>query len=265
MSSRARILIVESVATAALKLQRIVHALGYGAPIAVSSGEEALQAAETIRFSLVLTELNLKGQMDGTETAKRISDRYDIEVVYMTSNLEESVMHLRRASRPYGCLLKPASERSLRRAIEAALSRNRARRASERPATPASHTRYRGCRASTATVRSGGVSMCAYQICEDESVPGSLESMGFTIDGYWEERQDGGEEAYLEPRFQLGTAGGSVTGPHRAIPEHQRPHDVSKQHIDCTGLDEVCRAADGSPYKVPRLRIRLGSRRTRKR
>jgi hypothetical protein len=99
----------------------------------------------------------------------------------------------------------------------------------------------------------GGTQMYARTANQDNSAPGSLESMGHTVDGHWKEVQCGSQE-YRVPDllislFPVASLEASVASIHLGDVES------SASEIRCTILDEVRQAADGSSYMVPRLRI----------
>ena len=99
--------------------------------------------------------------------------------------------------------------------------------------------------------------MCTYDIREDDTVPGSLESMGYTVDAYWEEQHRGGSRLYPKATVRVERSSLPLGGEDA----HNGPdHDCSASshgELDCTALDEVRRALDGSSYRVPRLRVKL--------
>lgn len=97
--------------------------------------------------------------------------------------------------------------------------------------------------------------MCARAISQDTSVPGSLESMGYLVDGYWQEVQNGPQE-YRVPGLVIGL----LPAPRfaaAAVPVRLSDARSLKAEIHCTILGEVRQTANGSFYLIPRLRITL--------
>jgi CheY-like chemotaxis protein len=119
--SQTTILICESDAIMALDLQQIVHGMEYGAPVIVSTGEEAVKAACSMNPSLVLSEVQLSGKLDGIAAASLIRSRLDVPIVYLTCDPDHETLQRARATRPYGFLLKPFSTRQLQVTIDLAL------------------------------------------------------------------------------------------------------------------------------------------------
>jgi signal transduction histidine kinase len=127
-------MLVEDERIVALHLQQQLAQFGYDVVASVASGEQALQKVEELRPDLILMDINIEGGMDGIETAARIPATYYIPVVYLTAYSEEATLERARATKPYGYLLKPFSERELHATIQMVLERagaERALRASE--------------------------------------------------------------------------------------------------------------------------------------
>jgi len=75
------------------------------------------------RPDLVLMDINLKGSMDGIDTAVMIKKRYDIPVVYMSSHPTDATVERAKATRPDGFIIKPFEDTDLRVSIELALKK----------------------------------------------------------------------------------------------------------------------------------------------
>ena len=88
------------------------------------TAKQALQKIEETRPDLVLMDINIEGEIDGIETAARIPPGHHIAVVYLTAYSEDATLERARATKPYGYLLKPFSERELRATIEMVLERS---------------------------------------------------------------------------------------------------------------------------------------------
>ncbi len=117
----ARILIVEDEAILAEDLGLSLKNLGYVVKGKVSTGEEAVKLAETLRPDLILMDIKLQGDIDGIEAADQIRKRLDIPVIYLTGYAEKDVLERAKKTEPYGYLGKPISLSELRSTIETAL------------------------------------------------------------------------------------------------------------------------------------------------
>src|SRR5580693_6352432 len=87
-----RILIVEDERITAEDLEEVLKDLGYQVSAVVSSGEEAIREAERNRPDLVLMDIRIKGEMDGTEAARLLRERFDVPVVYLTAHADRDTL-----------------------------------------------------------------------------------------------------------------------------------------------------------------------------
>jgi len=116
-----RILIVEDEAIIAADLERRLTRLGCEVVGRVASGEEAVQLATALKPELVLMDINLQGELDGTQTAQRLRNQLQLPVVYLTASSEAAVVKRAKSTEAFGYLLKPLDERLLQITIEMAL------------------------------------------------------------------------------------------------------------------------------------------------
>ncbi|HWA46747.1 MAG TPA: response regulator [Dongiaceae bacterium] len=119
-----KILLVEDERIPAFNLQQRLRKLGYDVPSIVPSGTEALMLIEQQRPDMVLMDIHIEGDLDGIETASRIPPEWMIPVIYLTAYSEEATLQRAAATKPYGYLLKPFSERELHATIQMALQRH---------------------------------------------------------------------------------------------------------------------------------------------
>jgi signal transduction histidine kinase len=124
-----RILVVEDERIIALHLRQQLTALGYDVPNAVSTGDHALHRIKEAPPDLVLMDINLKGPLDGIETAAAIPPGYHIPIIYLTAWSDDATLRRAAATNPYGYLLKPFSERELHAMIQMTLARSKTERA----------------------------------------------------------------------------------------------------------------------------------------
>ena len=122
----ARLLVVEDERIVALHLRQQLIKLGYDVGPPVASGRQALRQIEESHPDLILMDIHIEGELDGIETAARISTDHRIPVVYLTAYSEPATLDRARATGPYGYLIKPFSERELHATIQMALERSRA-------------------------------------------------------------------------------------------------------------------------------------------
>nr|WP_315483924.1 EAL domain-containing protein [uncultured Undibacterium sp.] len=115
-----RVLIVEDESIVALDLQRRLIRLGYDVPRVAASCEQTIKAIQETLPHIVLMDINISGDIDGIDTAAKI----DLPVIFLTAYSEESTLQRAKASKPYGYLVKPFSERELHATIQMALERH---------------------------------------------------------------------------------------------------------------------------------------------
>ena len=139
-------MVVEDEGLVALQIKETLENLGYVVPVIALSGLEAVtRVSEGSEPDLILMDIQLKGEMNGIQAAKRIHAAIEVPVVYLTAYSDPETLRMAELTDPYGYLLKPFDERSLHAAIQMALLRSkRFRQAQEREmwisAIPASLT-----------------------------------------------------------------------------------------------------------------------------
>ncbi|MDR3510933.1 MAG: response regulator [Caulobacteraceae bacterium] len=114
---------VEDERIVALHLKQQLTKLGFDVAAVAASGEIALRDIVDHHPDLVLMDIHIEGDMDGIETAARILADLGIPVIYLTAYSEEATFERARATKPYGYLIKPYSERELYATIQMALER----------------------------------------------------------------------------------------------------------------------------------------------
>jgi PAS domain S-box-containing protein len=121
----ARILIVEDERITAEDLRDILTELGYVVTASVSSGAEAIARAEETKPDLALMDIRIKGEMDGTETARILRERFNLPVVYLTAHADSATLSRAKLAAPLGYVTKPFQEAELHASIEMALHKHR--------------------------------------------------------------------------------------------------------------------------------------------
>ncbi len=115
------IMIVEDEVLIAAELAQQLNSFGYNVPVSVTSGEKALEKLTEVTPDLILMDIQLKGELDGIETAKQIHDHYKIPVIFLTAFADEKFLQKAKTSEPFGYLIKPIDIRELHSTIEMAL------------------------------------------------------------------------------------------------------------------------------------------------
>src|SRR5579862_7833477 len=120
----ARILIVEDERITAEDLRDILTDLGYTVTASVSNGDEAIARAEETMPDLALMDIRIKGQLDGTETARILRERFNIPVIYLTAHADTATVARAKDAEPLGYITKPFQEAELHASIEIALHKH---------------------------------------------------------------------------------------------------------------------------------------------
>ncbi|NNJ88759.1 MAG: response regulator [Eudoraea sp.] len=117
MESKTRVLIVEDDMIIAANMSLQLSKLGYEVTGIETRGEEALTHAKLNTPDVVLMDINLKGSIDGIETAYSIQTTTDIPIVYITANNDEATFEKARKTHPFAFIAKPINMRALHRTL----------------------------------------------------------------------------------------------------------------------------------------------------
>ncbi len=123
MADCIRILVVEDEMIIAAKISMQLTNLGYEVTGILCRGDEAIEHAISNKVDIVLLDIQLKGQLDGIETARQIHQQSNIPIIYLTANADESTFNRAKTTRPSAFISKPFKELDLQRAIELTICR----------------------------------------------------------------------------------------------------------------------------------------------
>jgi DNA-binding LytR/AlgR family response regulator len=118
-----QILIVEDDTIIAADISMQLSALGYEVTGILPRGEDALKHLENDLPDMVLMDINLKGEMDGVETAQKIYDLYKLPLIYLTANIDEATFNRAKETKPFAFIPKPFKRTDLERTIALVISR----------------------------------------------------------------------------------------------------------------------------------------------
>lgn len=116
------ILIVEDEPIAAMDMQESLERMGHAVVGIISSGDDVLGAAMSLRPSLIIMDIHLRSYIDGIDAAARLRLMSDVPVIYVTAYPAQSLLDRAMKTKPAGYLEKPIDEARLRESIERALS-----------------------------------------------------------------------------------------------------------------------------------------------
>ena len=97
--------------------------LGYEVVGINARGEDALDSIENNRPDIILMDIVLTGKMNGIEAAQIILDKYQIPVIFLTSNSDDATFQQAITAKPYAFISKPFQKSELERTIKLTLQR----------------------------------------------------------------------------------------------------------------------------------------------
>lgn len=119
----AKFLIVEDEMIIGANISMQLTSLGYEVIGILPRGEEAIQFVRDNNPDVVLMDINLRGNLDGVETAQKIQEEKEIPVIYITANADDVNFNRAKSTKPQAFISKPFKKLDLQRAIELTLSR----------------------------------------------------------------------------------------------------------------------------------------------
>jgi DNA-binding LytR/AlgR family response regulator len=123
MDTLIKILVVEDEMIIGAKISMQLTNLGYEVTGILPRGEEAILHVEENKPDIVLLDINLKGKLDGIETASQMQQRNNIPIIYLTANTDEATFNRAKSTKPYAFISKPFKQLDLQRAVELTISR----------------------------------------------------------------------------------------------------------------------------------------------
>ena len=118
MLEKTKILIVEDEMIIAANISLQLTTLGYEVTGIIPRGEDALLHIEDNKPDILLLDINLKGKLDGIETAEAMRKTHNIPVIYLTANIDDAHFNRAKKTNPHGFISKPFKKLDLQRAIE---------------------------------------------------------------------------------------------------------------------------------------------------
>lgn len=85
MDKQKTVLIAEPDAAVALQIKLYLESLDYKIHPVLSEGQELVDMAEILDPSLIITDINLSGQLDGIEAIYRLGNNLNIPYIFLVS------------------------------------------------------------------------------------------------------------------------------------------------------------------------------------
>jgi len=118
-----KILIVEDEFIIAQDLRSIVSSLGHAVMGMVKSADEAIEKITKELPDLVLLDINLIGDVKGTDLAVTLRKEYHLNFIYITSFSDPNTLKEMIVTQPLGYILKPFDKRDIWVALELGFSK----------------------------------------------------------------------------------------------------------------------------------------------
>jgi DNA-binding LytR/AlgR family response regulator len=118
-----KILVVEDEMIIGAKIAMQLTNMGYEVTGILPRGEEAPQHVKEYNADIILLDINLKGNIDGIETAKQIQKQSGTPIIYLTANADEATFNRAKITKPAAFISKPFKQLDLQRAIELTICR----------------------------------------------------------------------------------------------------------------------------------------------
>ncbi len=120
-----RILVVEDELIVAKDIKNTLNDMGYNVCDIVTSGEEAIKKTNKLKPDLVLMDIVLGDEIDGVNAAKKIKDRFNIPIIYLTAYADDTILERAKITEPFGYIIKPFEENDLKSTIDIALYKHK--------------------------------------------------------------------------------------------------------------------------------------------
>lgn len=117
-----RLLIVEDEAILALDLRSRLQREGYIVAGIAATGHDALAIHQEQAVDMALCDINLRGDWNGIETARKLMAFRPLPIIYLSALTDRDTIDEAKQTYPAAYLTKPVTTDSLRIAIELALS-----------------------------------------------------------------------------------------------------------------------------------------------
>ncbi len=118
-----QILIVEDEMIIAANISMQLTEMGYEVSGVIPRGEDALIHIKNNLPDIVLLDIQLKGELNGIETAHKMLDLHNnLAIIYLTANADEENFNKAKSTHPYAFISKPFKKLDLQRSIELTIS-----------------------------------------------------------------------------------------------------------------------------------------------
>jgi CheY-like chemotaxis protein len=114
-----KILLVEDEAVTALAMNTALNNMGFLTCQPAATGRKALERMAVEKPDVIVMDINLTGDMDGIETARRMQELGQTAIIFITGFSYNNLLKRARALNPAAIFIKPVRLQDLKNAIEA--------------------------------------------------------------------------------------------------------------------------------------------------
>ena len=107
LKSKKTVIIAETDLSAASEITNCLSSLGYQIFPVVLRGEELIEQVLSLKPSLIITDINLNGQLDGVEAIARLEETENINYIFITAYDDYSRLINSYYLNPIGIIKKP--------------------------------------------------------------------------------------------------------------------------------------------------------------
>lgn len=143
MDRPVQILIVEDEMIIAANISLQLSEMGYEVSGIIPRGEDALTHIKNNLPDIVLIDIQLKGELDGVETAyKMLKIHNNLAIIYLTANADEANFNRAKSTNPYAFISKPFKKLDLQRSIELTINQLKCNIAVEKNGSKAENSTF---------------------------------------------------------------------------------------------------------------------------
>lgn len=114
------IVIVEDEMMAQRYLKDILFNFGIENVKAFTNGVAALEWLDAENCDMLLADINLKGSMDGIQMAKKVLEKFDIPIIFITAYSDKETLDEALSLSPFGYIVKPFSQADIELQVQVA-------------------------------------------------------------------------------------------------------------------------------------------------
>lgn len=123
MHAPVKILVVEDQVIISAKIAKMLTEIGYEVSGIFMKGEQAIIAVQQNKPDLIIMDIQLKGKLDGIDTAQIIQATHNIPIIFLTANSDRHHFNRAKETKPYAFLSKPFKQVDLQHALELTFQR----------------------------------------------------------------------------------------------------------------------------------------------